>query len=343
MPQPLLTIAIPTYNRADYLERLLETLVTELSGIEARVSIIVSDNASTDRTPEVVAAFSSKWPAARAFRYRENMGMDGNFLACAEHVDGTYFWMLGDDDLPRAGVVRALLELLERESPDLIYLESLWLPEIADNDPQNPVTALQGEQLDQLAFARRVHVWTTFLSGMVVRATPLLQDSPRLRRHAGTQVSQLAWVLEALRDGSRFVHVTTPCILATEGNTGGYKVLKVFGQHVPAIMREMLPVSVARAMLRRMAATYLPHLLWGLREARIGKFEHEDASEVLRPQFGDMLAFRWLLKPIAHGAPASSRWALYMARQVHRALRVHDLLAERISGRAAPLRISRKL
>ncbi|MCA6216843.1 glycosyltransferase family 2 protein [Ideonella sp. B7] len=333
MTSPLLTIAIPTYNRADCLERLLKTLLVELRGLETRVSVVVSDNASTDRTQEVVAAFAARFPSVRALRNTENLGMDGNFLACAEHVDGTHFWLLSDDDLPRTGLVCALLGLLERESPDLVYMDSRWLPEIADSDPTHPVTMLQGVRLGQLAFARRVHVWTTYLSGMVVRASPLLREPTRLRRYAGTQVSQLAWVLEALSDGSRFIHVTTPCILATEGNTGGYKVLKVFGQHVPAIMREMLPTRVAHAMLRRMAATYLPNLLCGLREARLGRFEREDATEVLRPQFGSTLAFRWLLEPIGHGSsPASVRRALWLARQVHRALRAHDRLAERLDG-----------
>lgn len=337
MTAPLLTIAIPTYNRADCLECLLETLLVELRGLEGRVSIVVSDNASTDRTQEVIAAFTARWPGVRALRNDKNLGMDGNFLACAEHVDGAHFWLLSDDDLPRAGLVRALLDLLECESPDLVYMDSRWLPEIADNDPTHPVGVLQGLRLGQLAFARRVHVWTTYLSGMVVRATPLLREPARLRRFSGTQVSQLAWVLEALRDGSRFIHITTPCILATEGNTGGYKVLKVFGQHVPAIMREMLPERVVRAMLRRMATAYLPNLLCGLREARLGRFEQEDAAEVLRQQFGGMLAFRLLLEPIGNGSPATVHRALWLARQVHRALRLHDRLAERLGGGAASL------
>jgi hypothetical protein len=337
MTSPLLTIAIPTYNRADCLERLLDTLLVELRGLEGRVSVVVSDNASTDRTPAVVAAFAAQWPGVQAVRHAENIGMDGNFIGCVERVDGQHFWLMGDDDLPRAGVVHALLALLERDSPDLVYMDSRWLREIADNDPTRPVESLKGMRLGQLAFARRVHVWTTYLSGMVVRTTPLLRDPARLRRHAGTQVSQLAWVLEALRDGRRFVHVTTPCILATEGNTGGYKVLKVFGQHVPAIMRETLPGPVARAMLRRMAVTYLPNLLLGLREARLGRFEQEDAAVLLRPEFGGMLAFRWLLVPIGDGRPAAARRAVWLGRQAHRALRVHDRIAERVSGAASAL------
>ena len=48
---PLLTIGIPTYNRAKFLRRLLEQLRTELAGLDGQVEVLVSDNASTDDTP----------------------------------------------------------------------------------------------------------------------------------------------------------------------------------------------------------------------------------------------------------------------------------------------------
>jgi abequosyltransferase len=342
MATPLLTIAVPTCNRAHCLELLLTTLLRELAGLEGRVSVVVSDNASSDRTPAVMAAFAAAWRDTQLLRHAENLGMDGNFCGCVELVDGRYFWVVGDDDLPRAGAVRALLSLLERESPDMVYLDSRWLPELKDNDPTHPVEALQAISLGRLAFARRTHVWTTYLSGMIVRTTPLLEDSGKLRRYAGTQVSQLAWVLEALRDGGRFIHVTTPCMLATAGNTGGYKVLQVFGQNFPAIVQEVLAGAqpagaLPRAMLRRTAVAYLPDLLWGLRGARLGRFDHEDAAAMLRPQFGASLAFYCLLLPISQASRRIARVALTLAHLSSRIIRVHDRLAERLTGSARAL------
>jgi abequosyltransferase len=48
--KPLLTIAIPTYNRAGYLKELLSILADQLKD-EPRVELIISDNASPDETP----------------------------------------------------------------------------------------------------------------------------------------------------------------------------------------------------------------------------------------------------------------------------------------------------
>lgn len=74
MIQPLLTIAIPTYNRAEKLEVLLEQLTADTAYDPTRVEIVVSDNASTDHTAQVVARFAD----IRYHRNETNIGY-GNF------------------------------------------------------------------------------------------------------------------------------------------------------------------------------------------------------------------------------------------------------------------------
>jgi glycosyltransferase involved in cell wall biosynthesis len=44
---PLLTIAVPTYNRAQYLDQLISKVLEQISD-DARVELIISDNASPD-------------------------------------------------------------------------------------------------------------------------------------------------------------------------------------------------------------------------------------------------------------------------------------------------------
>ncbi len=54
--RPLLTIAIPTYNRSGCLAELLAMLAPQLAG-ETRVELVISDNASFDDTPTVIKSF----------------------------------------------------------------------------------------------------------------------------------------------------------------------------------------------------------------------------------------------------------------------------------------------
>ncbi len=93
--RPLVTIAIPTYNRADgYLRQVLESAINQTY---PNVEVIVSDNCSPDDTETVVKSFSG--PRLRYFRHAENIGPNNNFNFCVEQAAGDYFLLLHDDDL----------------------------------------------------------------------------------------------------------------------------------------------------------------------------------------------------------------------------------------------------
>jgi len=92
---PLVTIAIPTYNRAN--SYLGQTLQSALSQTYQNIEIIVSDNCSSDNTEMVVKSFSD--PRIRYFKQAKNIGPNNNFNFCLEQAKGDYFLLLQDDDL----------------------------------------------------------------------------------------------------------------------------------------------------------------------------------------------------------------------------------------------------
>lgn len=91
---PLVTIGIPTYNRSGYLRQALQSALAQTY---PNLEIIVSDNASTDDTPQVIAEYTD--PRIRFIRQPENLGMAGNWNACLRAATGEYFLLLSDDDL----------------------------------------------------------------------------------------------------------------------------------------------------------------------------------------------------------------------------------------------------
>src|SRR5690349_9740053 len=113
---PLLTLIVPTYNRADSLELLLRTLADECRGLAGAVSVLVSDNASTDRTPEVTRAAQAAWPELLVQRHPANCGPEENFCTGVERVESRYFWIIGDDDCPKRGVLAKIVSLLQERS-----------------------------------------------------------------------------------------------------------------------------------------------------------------------------------------------------------------------------------
>jgi glycosyltransferase involved in cell wall biosynthesis len=92
---PLVTIAIPTYNRAD--NYLRQALTSALTQTYPNIEIIVSDNCSTDHTKTLMTGFSDS--RIKYFRHAKNIGANNNFNFSLQQAKGTYFLLLHDDDL----------------------------------------------------------------------------------------------------------------------------------------------------------------------------------------------------------------------------------------------------
>lgn len=86
---------MPTYNRARGLERALESVLRQS---ERDLEVIISDNASTDATPQLVEQAAARDPRVRFVRQRVNMGLTANFNAVLRAARGRYVMVLADDD-----------------------------------------------------------------------------------------------------------------------------------------------------------------------------------------------------------------------------------------------------
>jgi glycosyltransferase involved in cell wall biosynthesis len=91
---PLVTIAIPTYNRAG--SYLPVALRSALAQDYPRLEVLVADNASTDETASLVQRISDK--RLRYLRHPVNIGANRNYNYCLNEARGDYFLLLHDDD-----------------------------------------------------------------------------------------------------------------------------------------------------------------------------------------------------------------------------------------------------
>ena len=103
--KPLVSIGIPTYNRASsYLPQALKCAVGQSY---SNIEIIVADNCSTDNTEEVVVGF--KDARIRYFKHQQNIGPNNNFNFAWQQASGAYFQLLHDDDLIDPDFVQACM------------------------------------------------------------------------------------------------------------------------------------------------------------------------------------------------------------------------------------------
>lgn len=109
---PLVSIAIPTYNRAEgYLRQTIEAALRQ---DYPEIEVIVADNCSSDNTEQVVRGFEDR--RIRYFRHPENLGWLRNFNSCLEQARGAYFMLLPDDDLIDSDFVDSCLKAAKYSS-----------------------------------------------------------------------------------------------------------------------------------------------------------------------------------------------------------------------------------
>lgn len=113
---PRLTIAIPTINRAALLPLAIESALAQTS---QEIEIIVSDNGSTDETPEVIARYADR--GLRTFRHPStiNAARHGQFLI--EQARGEFFLCLSDDDFLEPEFAADVLTLFDWH-PELSFV-----------------------------------------------------------------------------------------------------------------------------------------------------------------------------------------------------------------------------
>ena len=123
MPNELLSICIPTRNRARYLREILanfaQQVVAGKIGPE-QVVFYLSDNAAEDETPEIIREFARQVPQANCSRHPVNIGGDGNIAHVRALGKGEYIWVVGDDEILSENAVATVLQLIREHRPGLI-------------------------------------------------------------------------------------------------------------------------------------------------------------------------------------------------------------------------------
>ncbi len=126
--QPLVSIGVPTYNRAPLLEQTLQSILAqEYPALE----VVISDNGSTDGTEALCRAVAAGDPRVRYVRQPRNLGLHGNHNFLIEHTSGEYLCFFHDDDVYGPKLIAEAVAFL-RDRPDVGLVGSDW--DLIDDD-----------------------------------------------------------------------------------------------------------------------------------------------------------------------------------------------------------------
>lgn len=156
--KPLVTVAIPTYNRADL--SLPTAIRCALNQTYDNIEIIVADNASTDQTPELMKSFNDD--RIIYYRHDTNLGKINNMNFCLEKARGEYFLMYHDDDLIDADLVETCMRGINYKTGVGIIIAGARV--IDDHDTvlrelPNPAAGLSTEDFMIAWYERKFHLF----------------------------------------------------------------------------------------------------------------------------------------------------------------------------------------
>jgi glycosyltransferase involved in cell wall biosynthesis len=123
--KPLVTIGVAVYNE----ERFLDAALTSLRAQDyPNLEIVISDNASTDATPEICAKHAADDDRIRLERQNTNIGAIANFRHVADVAEGTYFMWGSGHDVWSPGLVSECVALLEADAGAVLaFPTSMWI------------------------------------------------------------------------------------------------------------------------------------------------------------------------------------------------------------------------
>ena len=122
-----LCIAIPTFNRADKLEKALKNLLKVIQKVDYKnnISVLVSDNGSSDHTDKVIndhkKIFQNSKISFIKHGFNKNQGFDKNLFNCYENANHNYVWFLSDDDIINDDAISVILADINTHDPNVIY------------------------------------------------------------------------------------------------------------------------------------------------------------------------------------------------------------------------------
>ena len=141
-PAPRVAVALPVYNGARYLAGALDALRAQT---ETRWVAVVSDNGSTDATPEIVRRAVTEDARVRYVRNDVNLGANANFnrsMALAVETGAPYVRWAAHDDLPHPGYLAACADALDAR-PDAVGAHS-WIALVDDDGAPYPFSEAAG-------------------------------------------------------------------------------------------------------------------------------------------------------------------------------------------------------
>ncbi|MDP4276312.1 MAG: glycosyltransferase family A protein [Bacteroidota bacterium] len=315
----LLTISIPTWNRASILDKGLALLLPQIRAFSQFIEVIISDNASDDNTQSVVATKLDEYPDLRIIynRNSENIKFFGNFKKCKELAQGKYLWILSDDDYVKEHIVETIMQQLQTKNDyALIYLK---------NDFSLP--KLQLNKICKEAFFAKETYRVGWISADIF-LNDHKHDSQVFETYKDSGFIGFICLLDAFHNSDNVLIICGNCLDGSQDKSKGFNYFDTFVNHMNHVIDYMPSVNLSKRLICHFKRVYLTEFILpkylvykAKNKLPFGNFELEPIKEVeswIKKNYSDTYTYWILFVPFMIMPASYLSLALKFKRAIHR-------------------------
>jgi hypothetical protein len=243
---PRVTIGMTLYNVERYLPLALDSVLAQ---DYPDFEIVACDNASTDRTWEIVSDRAARDSRLRIYRNESNLGMSANFRRVVELARGELFHLHAHDDLAAPGLLTACVAALDAAGPEAVV--AYPLTRLIDGDGRELCSWRDPVELRSSRAWQRVGHWAA-RSNLCNELFGVVRTSALRRTHLQSDrvVSPDVVMLTELAALGRFVEVPQELFFRRMHAGGTHQ-----GERTVEQIAAFLEPNVPRRRTRRFALT----------------------------------------------------------------------------------------
>lgn len=313
MEHPLVSICIPTYNRAEILKKSLDAYVNN-TFFNEEIEIVISDNSSTDSTKRVGEEYSAKYPNIKYYRNEENI-RDRNFPLSMDRATGEYIKLMKDNIIMSENGLMYLVDVVKKNlgvrKPLFFTNGFLFNNKLEDN--------YHCKNFDEFIVSTSYRITSITFFGCWKEQWPSVVERENF---SNLQLAQDDWVYQLIEKWGGAVLYTRKFFSAEDiGKRRGYNWFEVHVTNYYKIMQGYIDKGlISRKALNKERITYLSDLkpqlvhkyLWRLFPE--WEFDLSGATQILRNHFGKLPYFYFIMITL----PLWGCWEIFkiMARKL---------------------------
>lgn len=212
---PLISICIPTFNRAVQLEKCLNSIYSQI-GNDSLFEVFVSSNNSTDNTEDVINKYLKLYGNLTYNKNAINIGPDKNIAITIEKSKGKYIILHGDDDYFKENTIYPLMDIINNNRKS-----SLLFINVLSN--KNDVVVYNGVN----EFLQATSIAASFISSIIIEREAFNKIEEPFK-YIDTSFNQIYLQYSILLNNPSFTLINRSIFYYEGTNPHGYNFGKVF-------------------------------------------------------------------------------------------------------------------